>query len=137
MKIKLKDVLVTKDGMTSIGEGKVLAIGETSVVVRVTKSAEGGVSVGDLYEVWNNWFEGEHAFYEIKGDFFKVGSTYKYRDDTWNDPKARYKVIELIHLDNPDFKGDSDVAVTIGTDEFGGQWVENFNKDEFGGLELA
>lgn len=136
MNVKIGDILVTKDGMTSIGEGKVFAIGEISVVVRVTKSVEGGVNVGDLYEVRNDWFEGEHAFYEIEGNFFKVGSTYKYRDGTWND-STRYKVIEVIRLDNPEHSFDSDTAVTIATDENGGQWVETFNKDDFGGLELA
>lgn len=137
MKIKLKDVLVAKDGMTKIGEGKVIAIGETSVVVRVTKSADGGANVGDLYEVWNDWFEGEHAFYEIKGDFFKVGSVYKYSGNIWSDAKARYEVVKLIHLDNPDSNDDTDVAVVISTDGGGRQWVENFNKADFCDFEIA
>lgn len=136
MNIKIGDILVSK-GVTTIREGKVFAIGEASVVVRVTKSGKGGVSVGDMYEIWGEWFEGGSAFYGIKGGFFEVGSTYRYKNGTWRSQTDQYRIVKLIHLDNPEHSSDSDTAVTIATDENGYQWVENFDKDEFDGMELV
>lgn len=134
MDIKLGDTLVSKDGMTTFLEGKVMAIGDRGVVVYITKTSDYSAPLeeGSLYEVWEEWFS-ETGFYQKKVEVtgFELGATYKYKNQIWNDDRITYKVAELIHLDAPESEGQNDVAVMIGTYPAGGQFVEIFEPREF------
>lgn len=134
MGIKIGDVLVTKDGMTTFAEGKVVAIGNRTVVVSITKTSDYSAPLeeGSLYEVWDEWFS-ETGFYQKKvvPTGFEPGATYKYKDEGWNDDHITYTVVHIVHLDNPDTEGQNDVAVMVGTYKSGGQFVETFEPHEF------
>lgn len=134
MDIKLGDVLVTKDGMTTFAEGKVVAIGNRTVVVSITKTSDYSAPLeeGSLYEVWEEWFS-QTGFYQKKvvPTGFELGATYKYKNNGWNDDHITYTVVHIVHLDKPQTEGQNNVAITLGRYPDGEEFVEIFEPHEF------
>lgn len=132
MGIKIGDVLVTKDGMTTFAEGKVVAIGNRTVVVSITKTSDFSAPLeeGSLYEVWDEWYS-EEGFYKKKDSgTFKVGEVYKYKNEGWNDDRITYTVVYVVHLDSPQTEGQNDVAIMVGRYPNGDEFVEAFEQYE-------
>lgn len=133
MGIKIGDVLVTKDGMTTFAEGKVVAIGNRTVVVSITKTSDFSAPLeeGSLYEVWDEWYS-ETGFYQKKvPDSFKIGEVYKYKNEGWNDDRITYTVVHIVRLDSPQTEGQNDVAIMVGRYPNGDEFVETFEQFEF------
>lgn len=136
MNVKIGDTIKAKAGYNNtIREGKVIAIGIESVVVRVTReSLDEPGTLGDLYEIEKDWFEGKHAFYEVDRPFFRIGETYAYKGSAIT---ARYRVMGLMHLDNPLPGHGNAVAFSLATNAAGEQWGDVLGSSDFEHMEVV
>lgn len=138
MDIKIGDIIEGVDENTSVKEGEVIAIGNHSVIVRVTKSHPNSLPVGDLYEILNNWiFNDFKPFYRIKGKFFEIGEEYvrQYQASYMDNEVA--KIMELYHLDNPEWPMAANYAVAIVTNTGNGKaYMELMDENDFKSWKL-
>lgn len=130
MNIKIGDTLVSRSGSSSIARGKVIALGEESVVVRVEVAGpSNGHKAGDLYQIIEPWWDSSFPLYKIEDSSFALGKKYRYTA-TGGYETTTYKVTQIIDLNNPARWSGKSVAVTIATDSSGIQWVESFGQNE-------